>query len=107
MSRGNTDHSNTSSYQYRPPFYRNSELHASKALAFVEVVSDSSRETDYVDETRIYARAGVPEYLIIDPQRGVWTLNTHPTEDGGYHNAVTKPIGTPVDLAGVRVELGR
>ena len=87
-------------------FYMNSELDASRALAFVEVVSQSSRETDYVDKTRIYASAGVPEYLIVDPERAVWTLNTTPTADG-YRTTLTKPIETPVEIAGVQVELGR
>ncbi|RDI54157.1 Uma2 family endonuclease [Nocardia mexicana] len=84
-------------------FPKEAELHASNALAFVEVVSPSSRETDYLDKSGIYADAGVPEYLIVDPDRESWTLNTEPA-DGNYQHTVTKPITTPVTIAGVQVE---
>ncbi|WP_169816349.1 Uma2 family endonuclease [Nocardia miyunensis] len=85
-------------------FHRNAELHASKALAFVEVVADSSRETDYVDKTSIYATGGVPVYLIVDPDRELWTLHTTPTENR-YRNTTTNPINVPIEIAGVSVEL--
>ncbi|MQY20348.1 Uma2 family endonuclease [Nocardia macrotermitis] len=86
-------------------FHINSELHASKALTFVEIVSNSSRETDYIDKPGICAAAGVPEYLIVDPEREVWTLHTEPTSVG-YQTVVTEPISAPVEIAGVRVDLG-
>ncbi len=59
-----------------------------------------------MDKARIYAAAGVPEYLIVDPERAVWTLNTAPTETG-YRTTVTKPLGIPVELAGLQIELDR
>ena len=85
-------------------FPAEAELHSSNALTFVEVVSASSRETDYADKTEIYATAGVPEYLIVDPARDRWTLHTEPSGDG-YSTTVTKPLNTPVDIAGQRFQL--
>ncbi|MET9485472.1 Uma2 family endonuclease [Nocardia sp. NPDC006630] len=79
-------------------------LHARNALAFFEVVSPSSIEADYIDKAGIYAAAGVAEYLIVDPAREMWTLHTGPA-DGAYQITNTKPINTPVHVAGIEFEL--
>lgn len=79
-------------------------MHAHNALAFFEVVSPSSIEADYIDKAHIYAEAGVPEYLIVDPARETWTLHTSPS-DGEYQVTSTKPINTPVHVATIEFEL--
>ncbi|MGV9409630.1 Uma2 family endonuclease [Nocardia sp. NPDC003693] len=86
-------------------FRKDAELHARNALAFFEVVSPSSVEADYIDKTAIYAAAAVAEYLIVDPARETWTLLTNPV-DGAYQVTTTKPIATPVRVAGIEFELG-
>lgn len=85
-------------------FRKSDALHARNALAFFEVVSPSSIEADYIDKAGIYAEAGVAEYLIVDPARETWTLHTSPA-DGAYQVTATKPIGTPVRVAGIEFEL--
>ncbi|MTJ62707.1 hypothetical protein GL305_17635 [Nocardia seriolae] len=76
-------------------FRKGEPLHARNALAFFEVVSPSSIEAGYIDKSRLYAEAGVPEYLIVDPARETWTLHSNPTE-GEYRVTSTKPMSTPV-----------
>lgn len=85
-------------------FRKGEPLHAQNALAFFEVVSPSSIEADYIDKAHIYAEAGVPEYLIVDPARETWTLHTSPS-DGEYQVTSTKPINTPVHVANIEFEL--
>ncbi|MEU1209439.1 Uma2 family endonuclease [Nocardia sp. NPDC005825] len=85
-------------------FRKGEPLHAQNALAFFEVVSPSSIEADHIDKARIYAEAGVPEYLIVDPARETWTLHTSPS-DGEYQVTSTKPIITPVRVANIEFEL--
>jgi Uma2 family endonuclease len=40
----------------------------------VEIVSPDSIERDYVDKRRLYEKAGVPEYWIVDPLKEIVTL---------------------------------
>ncbi|GAB2534526.1 Uma2 family endonuclease [Nocardia heshunensis] len=85
-------------------FRKGEPLHANNALAFFEGVSPSSVEADYIDKARIYAEAGVVEYLIVDPLRETRTLHSSPI-DGEYQVTSTKPIITPVEVAGIEFEL--
>jgi Uma2 family endonuclease len=48
----------------------------------VEVLSPSTRGTDQVRKMALYAKSGVPEYWIADPDRRSLTL--HVLEDGQY-----------------------
>lgn len=47
----------------------------------VEVISPSSRQTDRVKKMALYARAGVPEYWIADPQRRILIVNVREGEN--------------------------
>jgi Uma2 family endonuclease len=48
----------------------------------VEVISPSSRQSDFVKKMALYARAGVPEYWIADPEQRA--LIIHVLEGGIY-----------------------
>jgi len=48
-----------------------------------EIVSPSSRKRDKVVKMRTYARYGVPEYWIVDPETR--TLEQYRREDGGFY----------------------
>lgn len=41
----------------------------------VEVISPSSRQSDHVKKMALYARAGVPEYWIADPEKNALVIN--------------------------------
>lgn len=49
----------------------------------VEVVSPSSSARDWLAKAGEYARAGVPRYLVVDPERQLLSLFEGPS-DGGY-----------------------
>jgi Uma2 family endonuclease len=75
--------------------------HPRTALLAVEV-SASSRETDRVVKARLYARAGVPTYWIVDvPSRAV-EVHSDPGADG-YRRCETYGVGerVPSPAAGV------
>jgi Uma2 family endonuclease len=75
--------------------------HPRTALLAVEV-SASSRETDRVVKARVYARAGVPTYWIVDvPGRAV-EVHSDPGADG-YRRCETYGVGerVPSPAAGV------
>ncbi len=55
----------------------------------VEVVSPDSAENDYVDKFRYYAKIGVREYWIIDPQNRLFAA--YRLGDGGEFEAI--PLG--------------
>ncbi|MDO5696532.1 MAG: Uma2 family endonuclease [Dermatophilus congolensis] len=48
----------------------------------VEVVSPYGVERDWITKRGEYARAGIPAYLVIDPQAEVLALYTDPTPEG-------------------------
>ncbi|WP_405447270.1 Uma2 family endonuclease [Streptomyces achromogenes] len=50
----------------------------------VEVVSRRSVERDYAVKPSIYAAAGVPAYLIVDPLAGLCLLLAEPAGEGEY-----------------------
>ncbi|MEV8569332.1 Uma2 family endonuclease [Streptomyces sp. NPDC051322] len=69
-----------------------------------EVISEGTATNDYGPKKAVYAAAGVPVYLIIDPYKGVWYLHTLPKDDD-YHIVVTLKFGDPVDLTATVVGL--
>ncbi|WP_228538134.1 Uma2 family endonuclease [Nocardia sp. XZ_19_385] len=79
-------------------------LDAANTLFVAEVVSDSSREADYATKRRIYASAGVPEYLVVDPESGMWTLFTDPVDDS-YTKIQDGSRGDSVQIAGFTINL--
>lgn len=52
----------------------------------VEVISPGTRRTDRVDKFQEYERGGVPEYLIVDPERHVMEL--YRLTDGRYEEVL-------------------
>jgi len=74
----------------------------------VEVLSASTRRLDRVTKYRLYQRAGVPEYWIVDPEAK--TVAVHRLEDGQYGSPeiYLESASLPVQvLPGCTVELGR
>ena len=51
----------------------------------IEVVLEvcfTTHDTDYVKKDLQYAKAGIPEYVIVDPDRGIAEVRTEPTPLG-------------------------
>lgn len=78
----------------------------------IEILSPSTARNDRITKYRLYERAGVREYWIIDPDTKI--VNVHLLEDGQYHSPVTYtgkalvPVslwdGFSVDLSTVFIE---
>lgn len=59
-------------------------------LLAVEIVSESSRETDRTEKRELYASSGIPHYWIIDPLADRVTLTEFMLgPDGRYHQLAT------------------
>ena len=74
-------------------------------LALVIEVSDSSLQRDRLDKGRIYARASIPVYWVVnlvDRQVEVYTDPTGPVSAPVYRRRQDYPVGTsvPIDLDG-------
>jgi Uma2 family endonuclease len=81
------------------PQYDDHELYAHGVLLVAEVVSPSSRHDDREFKRDVYARGGVPLYLLIDPEeaeRSV-TLFSDP-RPGGYRSRTRVPFGDEITL---------
>ncbi|GAA1954628.1 Uma2 family endonuclease [Kitasatospora viridis] len=72
-------------------------LPAERVLLTVEIVS-TDRDSDYAKKRLWYAASGVPLYLIIDPNDGLWELHSGPrgalyriVERGEFGEAVELP----------------
>ena len=103
--------------QYREPdlIYQSAENHAKSNRKYykgadlvVEVVSDDaqSRARDYEQKLGDYARAGIPEYWIVDPQAGtisVMTLAAGKYETRGVYKAGEEASSQLLD--GLRVNV--
>jgi len=64
-----------------------------EGLSFVaELTSPSTRIDDLTDKVRVYAKAGVPVYLVLDMQEEEASLFLEPYEHG-YKSRLTKPFG--------------
>jgi Uma2 family endonuclease len=63
----------------------------------VEVLSKSTKGNDLVDKVGVYARFGIPIYLIIDPFKGQCVLCLHP-EGEGYAEKRISSFGLPICL---------
>jgi len=72
----------------------------------VEVLSDSTRRKDVVRKARLYARAGVPWYWVVDPD--VDRIEFLKREGDGYGlvaRADAPGVAEPPDFPGVRIDL--
>jgi len=67
----------------------------------VEVLSPSTARIDLLDKRRLYARAGVPEYLVVDPDRREAILLR--LEGAHYAEAGRIPWGGLLELMGGRL----
>ncbi|NYI03235.1 Uma2 family endonuclease [Allostreptomyces psammosilenae] len=86
------------------------EVPAEYALLVVEIVSPENQRRDLVDKRKIYARGGIPCYLIVNPIVGRCTLLTLPDPAGRRYRAslevdyggkvpLPEPLGFDVDTA--------
>lgn len=69
-----------------------------------EVISKRTASNDYGPKKDVYAAAGVPVFLIVDPYTGEWHLHTMP-QDGKYHGNVSFDFGVDIDLTNTPVGL--
>jgi len=63
----------------------------------VEIISKGTGMVDYEVKTGVYARAGIPEYVIFDPYTRQATRYAQP-EDGKYRVSKAFDYGEPVQL---------
>jgi Uma2 family endonuclease len=69
---------------------------AERVLLAVEIVS-TDRDSDYAKKRVWYAASGIPLYLIVDPNDGVWELHSHPRGDG-YRAVEHGEFGEDIEL---------
>jgi Uma2 family endonuclease len=65
----------------RPDFYRNAHPTPADVLLLIEV-ADTSVAYDRSKKLPLYARAGIPEYWLVDLERGVLEVYRSPAGDG-------------------------
>ncbi|MGI5456573.1 Uma2 family endonuclease [Streptomyces sp. CA-249302] len=69
-----------------------------EALSFVaELTSPSTRKDDLTDKVEVYAKAGVPVYLILDMQEEQAIVYGSPSAKG-YEDRSTKPFGEKIHI---------
>ncbi|MDN3026424.1 Uma2 family endonuclease [Streptomyces sp. S.PB5] len=69
-----------------------------EALVFVgELTSTSTRDDDLTDKVRVYGRAGVPVYLVLDMQEEQATVFWTPSAKG-YESHCTRPFGEKLPM---------
>ncbi|WP_327316786.1 Uma2 family endonuclease [Streptomyces sp. NBC_01235] len=69
-----------------------------KALSFVaELTSPSTRNDDLANKVEVYAKAGVPVYLILDMQKEQAIVYGSPSAKG-YEVRFSKPFGEKIDV---------
>ncbi|WP_399886879.1 Uma2 family endonuclease [Streptomyces sp. BBFR51] len=70
-----------------------------EGLSFVaELTSPATRNNDLTDKVKVYARAGVPVYLVLDMQKEQAIVHGSPTPEGIYEVRVTKPFGEKLPI---------
>ena len=76
-------------------------------VALLVEVSISTRADDLKIKMPMYARAGVPEAWIVEPEAGLVRLFRDPRPDGswGHESVVTEGVVTPLFSDQVRVDL--
>ncbi|MFJ5552244.1 Uma2 family endonuclease [Streptomyces sp. NPDC093225] len=74
----------------------------------VEVVTESTADRNYGVKRSLYASAGIPAYLIVDPFEAACLLLTQPGGTGGeadYQQRLTQDFGDPLPLDVLGIEL--
>jgi len=76
-------------------------------VALLVEVSISTRADDLKIKMPMYARAGVPEAWIVEPEAGLVRLfrDSHPDGSWGHESVVTEGVVTPLFSDQVRVDL--
>jgi Uma2 family endonuclease len=79
-------------------------LESAPSLA-MEIISPSSATKDRVTKRDIYARYGVPEYWLVDPDAGTVTIFSDP-QDGRYRvEQVTSDVAVSATIPGLSADL--
>ncbi|MDF5754652.1 Uma2 family endonuclease [Spongiactinospora sp. TRM90649] len=92
------------------PTWGDSEIISNGLIMVAEVVSRSSTREDREDKPLIYARGGVPLYLVVDPEAEPQTMSvwSDPTDDGyrtvtrvkmGEELPIPEPVGAVLDTS--------
>ena len=71
-------------------------LESAPSLA-IEIISPSSATKDRVTKRNLYARFGVPEYWLVDPERRPITIFSDP-QDGRYRTQNRRRATSPSPL---------
>jgi Uma2 family endonuclease len=70
-----------------------------ESLSFVaELTSPATRKDDLTDKVGVYAKAGVPVYLILDMQEEQAIVYGSPSQEGIYEVRFTKPFGEKLSI---------
>jgi Uma2 family endonuclease len=75
-------------------------IDASAVRLVAEIVSPSNAATDRVLKTHYYADAGIPWYLLVEPDDGTITLRLFALDGDHYVPAGTGRPGAPLALTG-------
>ncbi|MCD0448996.1 Uma2 family endonuclease [Actinocorallia sp. API 0066] len=72
-------------------------LSAEQVPFVAEILSRRNADNDVIKKPRLYARFGIPLYLVVDPFTGKCTLHLSPG-GSGYREQRTTAFGDPIDL---------
>jgi Uma2 family endonuclease len=91
----------------RPDFYRDSHPTPADVLLLVEV-ADTSAAYDRSEKLPLYARAGIPEYWLVDLERGVLEVHRSVAGDryGEVHELAAGARVAPASLPDVELDVG-
>jgi Uma2 family endonuclease len=78
--------------------WRGNELLSSGVIMLAEVVSEESAHDDREVKPRIYARGGVPVYLLIDPLDDPPSVTVFSGSGGSYQSVTRVTMGEPIPL---------
>jgi Uma2 family endonuclease len=91
----------------RPDFYRGSHPTPADVLLLIEV-ADTSVEFDRSVKLPLYARTGIPEYWLVDLERGV--LDVHRSPAGDRYDEVQELVAgarvAPMSLPDAELDVG-
>jgi Uma2 family endonuclease len=78
---------------------------ASAPSLAVEIISPSSATKDRVTKRNLYARHGVPEYWLVDPEAKTITIFSNPQDDHYQSEAVASATAVSATIPGLSVDL--
>ncbi|SDM55194.1 Uma2 family endonuclease [Nonomuraea jiangxiensis] len=80
------------------PLWRGTELLSSGVVLLAEVVSDQTAHDDREVKPHVYARGGVPVYLLIDPLDDPPSVTVFSGSGGAYQSVTRVLMGEPIRL---------